>query len=77
MKAKMHNAIKPPMHSQMQKPQTSNSMNKGIWNAKGQGLISRNVGNTSVKRKYFSTHDNIVKTTEWNIQLLMDSMDHM
>ncbi len=77
MKAKMHNAIKPPMHNQMQKLQTLNSINKGIWNARGQGLVLRNVGNTSVKRKYFSTHDNIVKITKWNIQLLMDSMDHM
>jgi hypothetical protein len=49
----MHNVVKPPMHNQMQKPQTTNSINKGIWNAKGQGLVSRSVGNTCVKYKFF------------------------
>jgi hypothetical protein len=61
----------------MQKPQTSNSINKGIWNAKGQGLLSKSVGNTCVKHKYFSTHKNMIKTTKRNIQLLVDSMDSM
>ncbi len=59
----MHTVVKPPMHNQMQKPQTPNSINKGIWNAKGQGLISRSVGNTCVKPIYFSTHKNMIKTT--------------
>jgi hypothetical protein len=47
----MHNVVKPPMHNQMQKPQTLNSINKGIWNAKGKGLISISVDNTCVKLK--------------------------
>jgi hypothetical protein len=63
----MHNVVKPPMHNQMQKPRKPNSINKRIWNATGQGLISISVGNTCVKPKYFSTPKNMIKKTEWNI----------
>ncbi len=45
VKATMHNATKTSMHNPMQKPQTSNLINKIIWNVWGQGSILRNVGN--------------------------------
>jgi hypothetical protein len=73
----MHNATKTLMHNPMQKLQTPNSINKGIQNLKGQGSISRNIGNIGVKHKYFSTHKNMVKAIERNTQLLMHSMDRM
>jgi hypothetical protein len=49
----MDNAIKPPMHNLTQKPQTSNLINKGIWNVEGQGLILRSVSNMGVNASTF------------------------
>jgi hypothetical protein len=60
----MHNAIKPPMHNLVWQPQTPNLINKGIRNARGQGLISRSASNMDVECKYFLTHKKMVQTTK-------------
>lgn len=77
MKATMDNVVKPPMHNLAQKPHTSNLINKGIQNVKGQGLLLKNTSNMGVKYKYFLAHKIMVEATKWSTHLLMDSMDRI